>query len=536
MQIFDNKLFKAPIKVIKAFNNSEFISALGLVEVFCKTHYLLGYVRYEAKDIFLEREVKSPLPLLYFEVFEGFEEYLPKPPETFCLSLQPTLSFDEYNVAIEQIKLEIANGNTYEVNYTFDFDVPFKGDYFKLYEYLLGKQRTPYNTFIQNEYEAVFSFSPELFFEIQNRHIVTKPMKGTVKRVPENDMELVEFLKTDIKNRVENVMIVDLLRNDLGRISKTGTVAVTKLFEVETYPTFYAMTSTIEADLLDDIGLLDVFKAVFPCGSITGAPKISTMSIIDKFERGQRGIYCGAIGFLSPEKITFSVPIRILQSKMEGGLKYRVGGAIIWDSCARDEWLEAFNKAKFLNSDFKIIETLKANASDFNQHIARMKKTAEHYGFPFDADKIPLKSGSGIMRILLNETGDFEVEFKALQECKSDTVRVSVLTVNSGDDFLRHKTTYRPYYHVDYERFYDEIFFNEKGELTEGSRTNVVLEINGKLYTPPVECGLLNGIFRQNLLDEGLCVEKILYENDLRTASAIHCVNSVRGMKKVRLL
>lgn len=536
MQVYDNKLFKNPIQIIEAFENSSFLNAFELIETYCKTHFLLGYIRYEAKNIFLGQEIKSEKPLLYFEVYESFEEYIPKQQESIFLNPIPVLNFDQYNTAIEKIKNEISYGNTYEVNYTVDFNVNYNGDHFSLYEYLLGLQRTPYNTYIKNKYETLLSFSPELFFEIQDRHIVTKPMKGTVKRGKADDYKLIEFLRTDIKNRAENVMIVDLLRNDLGQISKTDSVNVSNLFEVETYPTFHTMISTIEADLHDEVTLLDVFKAVFPCGSITGAPKISTMQLIDKLEYGERGIYCGAIGFLSPEKTTFSVPIRILQSKSEGGLQYRVGGAIVWDSNAHDEWLEILAKTRFLTNNFKIIETLKSNSPDFYKHINRMKKTAQFYNFKFNINKIPKPLQNGIIRILLDKKGDFEIEFKELKECTSDKVRISKLTVDSNDDFLRHKTTYRPYYNVDYEQFYDELFFNEKGELTEGSRTNIVLEINGKLYTPPVKCGLLNGIFRQNLIDEGKCVEQILYEKDLYSASAIYCVNSVRGMKKVQLI
>lgn len=535
MQIYDNKIFKNPIRIITAFDNLSFLNAFEIIETFSKTHYMIGYVRYEAKDIFLGQKVKSQLPLLYFEVFDSYEQYIPQQPETIYLNPKPTLKFNQYNTAIERIKYEIASGNTYEVNYTFDFDIDYEGDPLKLYEYLRGLQPTPYNAFIKNDYETILQFSPELFFKIHNRHIQTKPMKGTVKRIAGKDKDLIEFLKTDIKNRAENVMIVDLLRNDLGRISKTGSVKVTKLFEIETHPTFHTMTSTVEADLLDNVKLLDVFKSLFPCGSVTGAPKISTMHIIDELEYGNRGVYCGTIGFLSPDKFIFSVAIRILQSKVGGGFKYRVGGAIVWDSVVRDEWLEAFTKTKFLNSDFKIIETLNHDTPYFDKHIARMKKTAEYYGFPFDIKKFPTVTGSGIFRILLDKKGNFEVECKELQICQSDKVSISSITVNSNDDFLQHKTTYRPYYYVDYEEYYDELFFNEKGELTEGSRTNVILELEGKLYTPPIKCGLLNGIFRQQLLDEGKCIEKILYKKDLFIASAIYCVNSVRGIKKVHL-
>lgn len=536
MQVYADKAFNHPIKIIKAFNSAELLSAIGEVETLSKTRYLLGYVRYEAKDVFPGKDIESEYPLLYFEVFEKFEKYLPKQAKPAFLNPTPALSFEQYQSAIGQIKNEISCGNTYELNYTFDFDIDYSGDCFDLYEYLLSIQRTPYNAFIKNERETLLSFSPELFFEIQDRHILTKPMKGTARRGKADDQQLIEMLRNDEKNRAENVMIVDLLRNDLGRISETGSVQVTRLFEVETHPTFHTMTSTVEARLSEGVSLLDVFKAVFPCGSVTGAPKIRTMQIIDEIERGSRGIYCGAIGFLSPEKITFSVPIRILQMRKVGSLQYRVGGAIVWDSSARGEWLEAHTKTKFLTENFKIIETLQSDSPDLDKHLARMEKAAQHYRFPFDPTKLSSPSGHGIFRILLDNSGHFETKLKELREATSDKVRISEIAVNSRDEFLQYKTTYRPYYQVDYELFYDELFFNEKGELTEGSRTNIVLELYGKLYTPPTTCGLLNGIYRQKLLDQGRCTEKVLYKEDVYAATAIYCVNSLRGMKKVQLI
>ncbi|MDR1167507.1 MAG: chorismate-binding protein [Heliobacteriaceae bacterium] len=555
MPVYHDKLFKNPAAVIKAFNSREFVQAFDMIEKYRKTHCLLGYIRYEAKDVFAGREVNSSLPLLYFEVFKEFEKYVPSHSSRFSLNPVPSPDFERYSKAIERIKEEIACGNTYEVNYTFDFDVSLNSSNSgcsdsELYAYLLGKQKTPYNMFMKNEYETVLSFSPELFFEVENNHIVTQPMKGTAAA----DKNADDFLKNDVKNRAENVMIVDLLRNDLGRIAKTGSVKVTKLFEIETHPTFHTMISRIEADLPEGIKLFDIFKAIFPCGSVTGAPKISTMKIIDEVEQGSRGIYCGAIGFLSPEKATFSVPIRILQraagvppesccaggtSRAEHcknvGFRYRVGGAVVWDSNARDEWIEAFTKTKFLNDDFKLVETVKIDSGDLAEHLDRMENSAHYYGFPFDKPAVLNMAGSfgsGIIRILLDKEGRFEVERKELEKCTPDRVRLSALSVNSRDEFLYHKTTYRPYYNVDYSRFYDEIFCNEKGELTEGSRTNIVLEIDGEFYTPPVECGLLNGIYRQKLLNEGKCTEKILYKEDLYKAQGIYCVNSVRGMKK----
>lgn len=342
MSIYSDKIFKNPIKILKAFNNSEFKAAFNEIEKLCKKYFLLGYIRYEAKEIFLNNQIQSPLPLLYFEVYETYEKYLPQKSKDTKLKITPKIHFREYSTAIEKIKNEIKNGNTYEVNYTYDFEIENKSKHsnIEIYEHFLSEQKTPYNTFIENEYETLLSFSPELFFELEDNHIITKPMKGTIKRgkTEKEDLQLKTYLQQDEKNRSENVMIVDLLRNDLGRIAQTGSVKVTKLFEIETHKTLHQMTSQIEADLKEDTTLYDIFYAIFPCGSITGAPKISTMQIIDSVEIGSRGIYCGAIGLITPQSTTFSVPIRILQKpNTENKFQYRVGGAVVWDSTAQDE-------------------------------------------------------------------------------------------------------------------------------------------------------------------------------------------------------
>ncbi|GHV80735.1 hypothetical protein AGMMS49944_25260 [Spirochaetia bacterium] len=407
--------------------------------------------------------------------------------------------------------------------------------------------------FMQNEYDTLLSFSPELFFEMTGNgasswHIRTKPMKGTVQRgqTGEEDARLIEFLKNDIKNRAENVMIVDLLRNDLGRIAKTGSVQVSKLFEIETHPTLHQMTSSIEADLKEGTSLYAVFKAIFPCGSITGAPKISTMNIIDRVETGRRNIYCGAIGFISPGRMTFSVPIRILQRSRKGtgepagsSFTYRVGGAIVWDSEIEDEWQETLTKTRFLTAGFQLIETMKVEKGVMlfqQEHWARLRNSAAHFGFTLDPALFNLcPERDGILRLAVERDGRYTVEYRDLTQAQNNKIRISPLTVNSGDFFLYHKTSYRPYFQVNYAVFYDEVFFNEKGELTEGSRTNIVLEIAGKRYTPPLSCGLLNGVYRQYMLAGGQCTERILYKEDLLRAEAVYCVNSVRGIKKVVL-
>ena len=520
MIIFGEKQFTNPIKIITAFNFDELKTAFAKIEELKNQYYIVGYLRYNAFS-----GQSSNFPLLYFEVFNSYNVYKTKNTKKLLLNPTPCVNFCEYSNAIKKIKEEIAKGNTYEVNYTYDFNVPFDGDELELFNFLLSKQKTPYNFYIKNQYDTVLSFSPELFFEMQNNHILTKPMKGTIHRGKDKkeDKNLIEFLKNDIKNRAENVMIVDLLRNDLGRIAKVGTVNVSKLFEIETHKTLHQMTSQIEADLKENTTFFDIFKAIFPCGSITGAPKISTMKVISHVEKGERNIYCGAIGMISPKETIFSVPIRILQKTNEQNkFKYRVGGAIVWDSNAQDEWEETLTKTKFLNDEFQIIETVKIENNSIlfeKEHFERMQKTAEHFGFKFKTSEIA-KTDSGMLRILLNRDGEIKTELKRITPAKTSKIAISPIIQNSKNEFLYYKTTYRPWYYDSFQRIkngeiYDEIFFNEKGELTEGARSNIVLQLNGNLYTPPVQCGLLNGVFRQELLKNNKCTEKILYKKDL---------------------
>ncbi len=540
MIIFGEKVFTNPLKTIVAFDFDGLKTAFRKIEELKNEFYVVGYLRYNAFS-----NESSIFPLLYFEVFDSYNIYKKRNTKKLLLNPTPCVNFCEYSKAIEKIKEEISFGNTYEVNYTYDFDVPYDGDELELFDFLLSKQKTPYNFYLKNEYDTVLSFSPELFFTLKDNHIVTKPMKGTVKRGKNKseDEKLIEFLKNDEKNCAENVMIVDLLRNDLGRIAKVGSVNVSKLFEVETHKTLHQMTSQIEADLKDDVKLFDIFKAIFPCGSITGAPKISTMKVISDVEKGARAIYCGAIGMISPEETVFSVPIRILQkNNQQKSFKYRVGGAIVWDSDIQDEWEETLTKTKFLNDEFQIVETARVENGKIlfeNEHFTRMQEAATHFGFEFSSPKYE-NLQDGMLRILLDKDGKIHTELKEIKPSKTFKINFSPIVQNSKNEFLYYKTTYRPWYFDSFQKIkngevFDEIYFNELGELTEGARSNIVLQIGGKLYTPSVCCGLLNGIYRQKLLASGECEEKILYKSDIERAEKIFCVNSVRGMVEVEL-
>ena len=551
MQIYSDKIFKNPQKIISAFDSGNFIFAFNEIEKLKNKYYLIGYVRYEAKDIFLGKNVKSKYPLLYFEAYESFEKFSPKEnPQKVFIFPKPKISFEEYKKGFDKIKSEISNGNTYEVNYTLDFEIKTKYSSTEIYNYFLMYQKTPYNTFIKNDYEEILSFSPELFFKKNGNRILTKPMKGTIERgkTPEEDLKNIEFLKNDIKNRAENIMIVDLLRNDLGKISEVGSVKVPKIFDIETHKTLHQMTSEVESVLKNNTTLYDIFEAIFPCGSITGAPKISTMRIIDNVESGKRNIYCGAIGFIHKDFCEFSVPIRILQkTKDDTCYTYRAGGAIVWDSEVEDEWNEAILKTSFLSQNSKnwqLIETLKVENSKpilWTEHLERLQKSANDLNFKFNNEILNLKfCENGMYRILLSQNGEYEIQHKPLNKITTNKIVISNITVNSKNVFLQYKTTYRPYYKKAFEKIksgeiYDEIFFNEQGELTEGARSNLVLELDGELFTPPCSCGLLGGTYRKKLLNENKIKEKILYRTDLDRADKIFCINSVRGMRLVQL-
>lgn len=545
MQIYADKYFSDPDEIIEIFSPDDVKKALDRVEALQKDGYwLLGYMRYDLMN-------RSPegMPLVYFEAWRKQPRNLREadfsrenadatqknggsgmPPGIF---LRPLISREEYERKIEFIKEKILDGITYEVNYTYPSLLETNLSDDELYEYLLPKQKTPYNAFIRNRHETVMSFSPELFFKISGRNILTKPMKGTVRRgdTPEEDARHREFLATDTKNRAENIMIVDLLRNDLGIVAKDGTVKADRLFEVEEHPTLFQMTSEISAELRDDVTLYDVIKAIYPCGSITGAPKVSTMRVIAEAEPYSRDVYCGAIAFIHGDEAVFSVPIRILQKRHdEKCFRYFAGGAITYDSTAGDEWNETITKAGFLQTDFSLIET---GTGDRDLHLKRLRKSADELGFKWNAGLDDFEFPEGIVtRIELFRDGHYAVTTRNIPAPALKPKVVIKGRVDSRNPFLYHKTTVRSPYP---KEFFEEIRVNERNEITEGTYTNVAVRIGTEMFTPPPACGLLNGVMRQKLLAEGKLKERILHPEDLMKADAVFCMNSVRGIFEVEI-
>ncbi|MBI5556113.1 MAG: aminodeoxychorismate synthase component I [Deltaproteobacteria bacterium] len=484
-------------------------------------------------------------------------------------NLRLSIGENEYQQAIDSIKSYIAAGDTYQVNYTLKLLFDFKGSPLALYRALRKNQSVAYGAYIQNGPRRILSFSPELFFRKTGTTCTVRPMKGTMPRgrTTGEDEQNRQFLQNDSKNRSENVMIVDLLRNDLGRLAKPGTVRTTSLFEVETFETLHQMTSTISAELPAGLPLMDLFKALFPCGSVTGAPKIRTMEIIRELEHEPRGVYTGAIGYLAPDgDAMFNVPIRTVVLDHDKG-EMGIGSGIVHDSQWENEWRECRLKAHFLTrpkQDFQLIETIlwQARTGYFllAEHLKRLADSAAYFQFLFDEKIIreklstlerswPGNGQSQRVRLLLAENGAVTLNVSpCAAPCPPASghpgplprVTFSAARTDSSNVFLFHKTTRRELYERERQKavdagFYEVLFQNERGEVTEGAITTVFIKKEETFYTPPLACGLLPGVFRAHFMAcaERVVREKILFPADLDAADAIYLANSVRGMIQV---
>ena len=496
-------------------------------------------------------------------------------------NLKPNVGRSDYLQAIRQLREYISSGDTYQVNYTLKLQFDWSGSAMALYRDLRHNQTVPFGACIRRGGEQILSFSPELFFRCDGAEMAVRPMKGTSPRgrTPQEDRELQRFLHHDEKNRSENVMIVDLLRNDLARLMHRlggGEVWVSSLFDVETYESLLQMTSTVRARVSSDQALAcsrlhEVFHALFPCGSVTGAPKIRTMEIIDELEKEKRGVYTGAIGYLGPGgRAVFSVPIRTVVLRGGRG-EMGIGSGIIIDSDPEQEWQECLLKGHFLSHcrpGFELIETMLWRPEDgywlLERHLSRLASSSLAMSFDCGIDEVRrqleryAEGFARCMRVRLVLAKDGRIELAAvpcdapelLRLPASPERRVAGLPeidfaprpIDGRSPWLRHKTTRRDLYEPELaagrERgLYDVIFVNADGEVTEGCITNVVIYRQGRYMTPPLASGLLPGVMREELLQdrERPVVEAILSPADVRGAEAIFLCNSVRGVVRVAL-
>ncbi|WP_284734759.1 aminodeoxychorismate synthase component I [Sphingosinicella terrae] len=495
-------------------------------------------------------EAEDP-PLLWFGLFDSVREvdaraFLPDAAGAWAGRPRPRIDEAEYTQAIERILDHIVAGDIYQANYTFQADVEFAGAPAALYAALRARSMAGHGALLFTGRHWILSLSPELFFTVEGGKVTTRPMKGTAPRGAEPSV-----LRDDPKQRAENLMIVDLLRNDLSRLARPGSVKVPDLFAVETYPTLLQMTSTVTAELEAGRDAIDLLETIFPCGSITGAPKIRAMEIIDALEPEPRGVYCGAIGRVAPDGgASFNVAIRTLTLKAgEKVARLGLGSGIVADSRAGDEWRECLTKGAFVETQrrFDLIETMafdpQEGITELERHLRRLKASADLLGFAYDRhvarnelQAATFRAGPSRIRLRLSRSGAMAIELRPLPAHPPQPAPVAILPlpVDAEDFRLRHKTSDRAFY--DEARTaagtFEILFRDADGFLTEGSFTSLFVERGGTLLTPPATRGLLPGILRERLIEEGRAEEHDLTEADL--AGGFLIGNSVRGLIRAR--
>ncbi|PCI86345.1 MAG: aminodeoxychorismate synthase, component I [Hyphomicrobiales bacterium] len=580
-------LFSNPHNVITCTHPDQLEYALRDIENKCQKDNLFaaGFLSYEAGLCFEPRlkpllPAERDVPLLQFGLFDAPQ--LLNPDEVaayhrdnihgeFALSninLQETKA--DYVAKITRLKKYIEAGDIYQANYTFQVELGFEGDLFALYAALKKNQPTNQGGFLQFDDFSILSLSPELFFDLDQDNLTARPMKGTAPRgkTKAKDAKLKNWLYHDEKNRAENLMIVDLLRNDLSRVAEIGSVEVDELYDIETYDSLFQMTTGIKAQKRPNIGFPTMMKSLFPCGSITGAPKIRAMEIIDKLEIQARGVYCGSIGFLTPVgNAHFNVAIRTITAlkSTPNILRLGIGGGIVADSVANDEYAECLLKMKFISDladEFQLIESLAFDGDYIYlvEHMDRMCNSADYFEFNFDRKDIIARleayaerfDSAAVykVRLLLHPSGQVNITHSDMPALAADAVynlALSDVVLEKSNVFTRHKTTKRAILDQAREKAkldsaavqIDEVMFcNRQGFITEGSFTTIFVESDGVFYTPPLSAGLLNGVLRRHLLDtQG---DKYKIKNmrfvDLKSTDTIYVGNSVRGLIKARLL
>lgn len=481
--------------------------------------------------------------------------------ESFLSDIQHGISENEYLSALQKIRAYLEAGDNYQVNFTFPTYFKIGGCLTHLYADLRRAQPVQYGAYLNFPNVTVLSRSPELFFTKRGSRIETHPMKGTSKRDlsdPIHDAQLGIDLTIDPKQRAENLMIVDLLRNDLSRIAKKGSVKVDALYAVESFPTVHQMISKISAEIDPELPLKAILEAIYPCGSITGAPKIRTSEIIKELEKTPRGIYTGAIGYISPDNdMGFSVPIRTIVVDGKRNAVMNIGSGVVYDSVGSSEFAECVLKGKFLfdhKTEFDLIESFYFDQNDGAknevQHLKRMKKSAEALGFTYDLTMIRASLDElyahivqpSKIRVVLGRNGHVYTEAIEIKPATNDNrfVIVSDQSVNGHDPVYAHKTNNRALYNAEYKRANiagatDVLFFNHDGHLTEGAIHNVFVKIKGRWFTPPLGAGVLPGVGRENYLKSHDVLEQNITRAELYAADEILLVSSTRGEFKVIL-
>ena len=575
--------FTTPQRVLTATTADEVSDLVEALETTTnRGKYVAGYLSYEAGYPFVDLHIprRAEQPLAWFGVYDAPHRFAPQDVEAGLntLSASPAVqdarlgvSEAEYTDALRTVRRHIGRGNVYQINYTAPLRFRMEGDPRGLYRRLRARQRVPYAAYLNLGDQKILSCSPELFLRRDGDRVITRPMKGTIRRgrTLAEDRALQEELANDPKNRAENLMIVDLLRNDLSVCCRPGSVTVPSLHETEPYQTVTQMTSTVEGCLQADAGLADVLRALFPCGSVTGAPKRRAMRIIRELETTPRGVYCGAIGMAGPDDTAvFSVPIRTAVVEGNKGTM-GLGSGVVWDSDPAAEYEECTLKGEFLTQDqsprsrpaadagenLKLIETMRheeGGISLLDRHVDRLARSAEYFSFPFDEERFRRRvhravhgRGDDVLKVraTLGRWGRIAVTTSPVEEAADEPWWLTLADerVDRTDPLFYHKTTRRGVYQRALETAraagYDEaILLNQDGEVTEGTYSNLFVRQGDELWTPPIASGLLAGVYRDHVLDTRPdATERELSLDDLRTADALYCCNAVRGWCEAEL-
>lgn len=569
------KRFSRAISVVVAETEQEVGPAFGAIEAArAAGRYLAGYFAYELGYVLEPRlrpllPSKRDVPLLWFGVFDACETLKEEAAADFLNShlegqvytgpLRHEWEQDEYTVKFQKARALIEAGDIYQTNLSLRSRFASIGDAATLYARLREYSKVAHGAYLHDGARHILSLSPELFFSISSDgKIVAKPMKGTAPRSKEpiEDDTFRRMLQNSAKDRAENLMIVDLLRNDLGRVGVTGSVEVEDLFNVESYPTVHQMVSTVRAQMKPAVSVDELMRAIFPCGSVTGAPKIRAMEVIRDLEESPRGIYCGAIGYFAPDgTASFNVAIRTITIS-DGCGELGIGGAIVHDSGAASEYDECLLKARYFEISrrpVELLETLRFSPNEgfirLELHLDRMQRSAGAFSIPFDASRARTALSNCVadfrselrVRLALSEEGEFACTASDLPPKKEPFWRfaISESRVSSQNALLHHKTSWRGFYDTaldSYPNCDEVVFLNEHGRLTEGCRTNLFIRRGGRLVTPREKDGLLPGCLRRELIDKGLCEESEIYLDDLRTANDLFLGNSLRGLIRAVLV
>ena len=559
-------VFGPPERVLAAGRAAEVPGVLAAAEAAAAAgSWVFGYVAYEAAPgldpglpVVPPRE--GDPPLAWFGVGGPPEQRpaLDASPPAAAAGWVPDWTDGEHAAAVARVRAEIAAGQTYQCNVTDRLRARDAGDPAALYARLALAQRGAYNALLDLGRHVVVSASPELFVEWRGDLLRMRPMKGTAARGADTaeDAERARRLRASAKERAENLMIVDLLRNDLSRVAEVGSVAVPELFALERYPTVWQMTSEVTARAAAGTGLVDVFRALFPCGSVTGAPKARTMELIRELEPTPRGVHCGAVGVLAPPgapfRARFSVAIRTaVVDRADGSAVYGVGSGITWDSDAAAERAELRAKAAVLTAaphDAALLETLAYTPAEglraLDRHLARLRDSAAYFGTTLHPGRVRTaleeavagRADAARVRVVVTPSGDVTVQLAPYPAPAAGPVRLAVddVPVDPASPWLRHKTTRREVYAAAAGRHPgadDVVLVNDRGEVTETTIANLAVRLDGTWWTPPVSSGLLPGVERGRLLDAGELCERVLTPADLAAAAELAVVSSLRGRR-----